>query len=281
MYSLSVQNAKGDKLQLSFNPDYLVRAEGLNSLSANINSTKSAGADGSTLNSAALNERNIVFYINILQPIETNRNKLYKFFNVKNKVRIYYKNKLLNVYIDGIVETFDCEPFSKSETAIVSIICNDPYFKAVTESTYSFVNIKPLFKFPFAIPAAGVAFGDIMRSTNILVNHGDVESGIIIEFYARTSQILNPSFFNRTTQKYISLTFDMQQGDTIRINTNKRQKSITLIRDGISSNIINCMVSGSEWVTLAAGENEISYSADEGQSNLDTRVYTTNKYMGV
>lgn len=281
MYSLSVQNQRGEKLQLSYNSDYVVRAEGLNALTANINSTKSAGADGSRFNSAALNERNIVFYIKINPPVAANRNKLYKFFNTKNKLRIFYKNKLLNVFIDGIVETFNCEMFSNNETAIVSIICNDPYFRDTSETIIEFTNIIKLFEFPFSIPAAGIPFSEVERERQKIINHGDVESGMIIEFYANTSQILQPAFYNLTTQKYIKILIDMQQGDLVRINTNRGEKSITLIRDGVQQNIINDMQQGSEWVTLEAGENVISYSADEGQDNLDARIYTTNKYMGV
>lgn len=281
MYSLSVKNSRGDKLQLSFNPDYAVRAEGLNSLTANINSTKSAGADGSKVNSKSLNERNIVLYLKIYPPVEINRNRLYKFFNTKNEIRLFYKNKLVNAYIDGVVESFDCEPFSDKETAIVSIICNDPYFKAAADTVYNFSRITPLFEFPFAIPAEGVPFSELTRLTNLIVNHGDVESGVIVEFFATTSQILNPSFYNRTTQKRITVLFDMEQGDRIVIDTSRGKKSITLIRDGISSNILNSMDSGSEWVTLEAGENEISYGADYGGENLNVTVTTINKYMGV
>lgn len=281
MYSFYAKNSRGDKLQLSFNPDFSVWAEGLNSLTANISSTKSAGADGSKVNSKSLNERNIVLYLKINAPIEINRNKLYKFFNAKNEIRLFYKNKLINAYIDGVVESFDCDPFSDKETAIVSIICNDPYFKAADDTVHSFARITPLFEFPFAIPAEGVPFSELTRSTSLIVNHGDVESGVIIEFTATTSQILNPSFYNRTTQKRITLLFDMEQGDKIVIDTNKGKKSITLIRDGISSNILNSMDSGSEWVTLEAGENEISYGADHGGENLNVTVTTTNKYQGV
>lgn len=281
MYSLSVKNARGEKLQLSFNPDYAVRAEGLNSLSANINRTKSAGADGSKVNSKALNERNIVLYLKIRPPIEINRNRLYKFFNPKNEIRLFYRNKIVNAYIDGVVENFDCDLYTNKETAIVSIICSDPYFKAVADTVHSFTRITPLFEFPFAIPAEGVPFSELTRLTNLTVNHGDVESGVIVEFYATTAQILNPSFYNRTTQKRITVNFDMLQDDKIIINTNRGEKSITLIRDGVSSNIINHMDGGSEWVTLEAGVNEISFDADEGGENLNVTVTTTNKYMGV
>ncbi len=281
MFELSARNARGDILPLTGNKDFALRATGFNSLTANINTTKSANADGTRKNSANLNERNIVLYLTLYPPIELNRNKLYKFFNPKSDVRLFYKNELRDVYIDGVVETFECETFTEKEVAQISIICNDPYFKSAKDTICEFTNIQPLFKFPFAIPAAGIPFSESERETTKTINHGDVESGVIIEFYALTSQILQPAFYNLTTQKYIKLLVDMEQGDLIRINTNRGEKSITLTRDGITSNIINSMESGSKWFNLIAGENRVSYSADEGQNNLETRLITTNKYMGV
>ena len=281
MYSLYVQNAKGEIMPLCSNADFDVWFTGLNAQTANINATKSAGVDGSSKNSASLNEKNIVLYIKPKPPVTINRNKLYRFFNSKNEVRIFYKNDALDVYIDGTVETFDCEPSTNNEVAQVSIVCHDPYFKAASPAAYHFTRETSLFEFPFAIEAAGIPFGEIVRETVLFAEHGDVESGMIIEFYATTSQILNPAFYNRTTQEYISLAFDMQQGDRITINTNRGEKSITLLREGAKTNILNTMQRGSKFVALVAGENELSFGADEGAENLSVTVTTTEKYMGV
>lgn len=281
MYNLHVQNAKGEIMPLCSNADFDVWFTGINTQTANIIATKSAGADGSTKNSASLNEKNIVLYIKPKPPVEINRNKLYRFFNAKNSVRIFYKNDLLDVYIDGTVETFDCEPSANSETAQISIICHDPYFKAVAPTVYSFVHVVSLFKFPFSAPASGIPFSELIRQTTLIADNGDVESGMIIEFYAMTSRILNPAFYNRTTQEYISLEFDMEQGDKITINTIRRKKSITLLRGGKETNILNTMKRGSKFVPLHAGENELSFGADEGAGNLVVSVMTTAQYLGV
>ena len=104
---------------------------------------------------------------------------------------------------------------------------------------------------------------------------------MIIEFTAKTDQILHPVFYNLTTSEYIKINAEMQQGDVIRINTNRGQKSIVLIRDGIETNILNARDRGSAWVQLVAGENEIAYGADEGSENLTATFTTENKYMGV
>ena len=281
MYNLHVQNAKGEIMSLCSNADFDVWFTGLNAQTASINTTKSAGVDGSTKNSMSLNEKNIVLYIKPKPPVEINRNKLYRFFNTKNSVRIFYKNDLLDVYIDGTVETFDCELSTNNETAQISIICHDPYFKAVAPTVYNFVHVVNAFKFPFSAPASGIPFSELIRQTTLIADNGDVESGIIIEFYATTSQILNPAFYNRTTQEYIALAFDMERGDKITVNTNRGKKSITLLRGGVETNILNTMQSGSRFVNLIAGENELSFGADEGAGNLTVSVTTTAQYMGV
>jgi hypothetical protein len=278
---MSVKNARGSILPLTNNKDYNVRAEGLNALSAAINTSRSAGADGTRKNSAGLNERNIILYIRIMPPVELNRNRLYKYFNPKNEVRLFYKNDIVDVYIDGTIETFNCEPFTFGEVAQISILCHDPYFHAAKTKTYSFQYVTPLFEFPFDIAAAGTSFSEITKITTMKIEHGDVESGVIIEFTALENQILNPAFYNKTTQEHMTINFDMLKGDLIRINTNKGRKSIKLIRDGTETNILNNIAAGSSWIKLIAGDNELSYGADEGGTNLEVSVTPEIKYMGV
>lgn len=281
MYEMKVRNARGDILPLSGNKDYITRAEGLNDLTAAINRSKAAGMDGARKNSASLNERNIVLYIKVQPPVALNRNRLYKFFNPKSEIRFLYKNDVVDVYIDGTVETFNCEPFTFGEVAQISILCTDPYFHAAHNTVYEFAYITSLFEFPFSIAAEGKAFSEIVKITNMIVNHGDVATGVIIEFKALADQILNPTFYNLTTQKYISIKADMIKEDIIRIDTRKGHKSIKLIRDNAETNILNDMLQGSSWVDFIAGENEISYDADEGAGSLEVTVTACNLYMGV
>lgn len=282
MYEVSVENHLGERLDLSTSPSYdVLKIDGLSPPPATLNFSTMANFDGGKFNSGQLETRNIVFTIKIYPDVEENRIGLYKYFPLKKSVRIYYKNDRRDVYIDGIVETVEIDPFSINETAQISIICPDPYWKESTESRLNFSNVINLFEFPFSIPAEGIEFSKIQKLTTVFFNNGEVETGITIEFQATASQILNPRFINRTTQEYFGVNIDMAEGDLIRINTRRGEKSAILIHDGTETNIIGNRQTGSTWVQLAGGVNELSYECDNGAQNLIVRVYTHVLYGGV
>lgn len=282
MFTIRVENARGDVLDFVQNPAYdVLKVDGLPPPSATLNFSQMANFDGARFNSAQLPARNLVFTIKIYEPVEKNRISLYKYFPLKKSVRIYYENDTRSVFIDGYVET--CEPnlFTMNETAQVSIICPDPYWKEQTETVLNFSNVISLFEFPFSIEEEGIEFSRINHLTTAIFENGEVESGMTIEFIANANQILNPRFINRTTGEYIGLNVDMNEGDIIRINTRRGEKSIVLIRDGTQTNILNSRQSQSTFVQLVEGQNELSYECDHGAENLTVRVSAYRLFGGV
>lgn len=282
MFNLSVRNTKGEILDLTNDSRYsLYQIDGLNPTPATLNFSQLANYDGSIYNSGQLGNRNIVLYIKIHNDAESNRINLYKYFQLKKMIRIFYENNTRSVYIDGYVETFEIEYFSMNEIVQISIVCPNPYWKADEETQLDFSNTIDLFEFPFSIPVEGIEFSRIESITTTYIDSGEIETGITIEFIANSNQILNPKFINRTTQEYFVLNFDMNEGDVIRINTRRGEKSVILIRDAVETNIINNIQTGSKWVHLEPGINELSYECDEGQLNLTVHVITTKCYEGV
>lgn len=282
MYTLIVENEFSEQLNLT-NCEIceVLKIDGLNPPSAAINTTNIAGVDGSRFNSSRIEQRNIVILLNIKYPIEYNRQQLYKYFRSKRWCRLYYQNDSRDVYIDGYVESFENNLFSMTQQPQISIICPDPFFKNKSDNSIEFSNAISKFEFPFSISAEGIEFGVIEKSVTKLIDAGEVESGAIISFIATSNQILNPTIYNRSTQKYFGLNFDMNEGDIIYVNTIKGQKSVTLLRDGIMTNIIDKIKEGSNWITFIPGENEISYGSDEGASNLTVNILFTRQYEGV
>ena len=57
-------------------------------------------------------------------------------------------------------------------------------------------------------------------------------------------------------------------GDDIIICTIKGQKSITLLRGGKRTNILNCLDKNADWFQLTKGDNIFAYIAEEGSKNL-------------
>lgn len=282
MYTLIVENEQGEQLELTHNENYdVVEVIGLNPPTAAINTAIVAGYDGSRFNSSRVGQRNIVITLNIRPHIETNRLALYKYFRVKRYIKIYYKNGRRDVYIEGYVESFENNIFTMLQQPQISIICPNPFWKSVKETYVDFSNLSALFEFPFSISSSGIEFSRINKVTTAYINAGDVAIGAIIKFYANSNQVLNPIFYNRTNSQYFGLNFDMYEGDIITINTLQGEKSVTLLRNGQMTNILSKRQSGSSWITFDPGVNEISYSADVGQTALNVTVSAVQKHEGV
>ena len=282
MYTLKIENQNGDILDITNDQNYDVfKIDGLTPPNATLNFSELANYDGGIYNSSQLEMRNIVLYIKIHNPAEKNRINLYKYFPVKKQIRLHYENDHRKVYIDGYVETFECDLFAMNETVQISILCSNPYWIDSETIKLTFSKIEKLFEFPFSIPEEGIEFSTIVDYKTQFFNNSGSEIGISIEFKANADRILNPRFYNRTTQKFFGLNFDMRKGDVIRISTIKGNKFVKLIRNGIESNIINTRQNASSWLTLIPGTNELSYEADKGEINLDVVMTAYRYYEGV
>jgi len=282
MYTLKVKNHNGEILNLSSNPNYIVyKIEGLQPPAVTINSSKNATSDGSTVNSKSVNDRNIVIYTTIEGDVEKNRINLYKYFPLKKTVTLYYKNDTRDVYIEGEVELIECDLFAEKQRAQISLICPQPYFKAIDELISYFNEISALFSFPFSIPESGTEISVITANIRkSIINTGDVDTGLVITLYA-IGEVVNPIIYDVFERTHIMLNMTLKASDQVIINTNVGKKSITLIRDGNSSNIMGYMSADSKWFTLSVGDNVFTYGADSGSSNMQLSFRTSLLYGGV
>lgn len=282
MYTLKVRNDKGNMLALTNNPSYIVyKITGLTPPQATINSSVNTTTDGSSINSVRLESRNIVIYMTIGGDVEANRINLYKYFPVKKTVRLYFNNGKRNIYIEGTVELIECDLFSNKQVAQISIICPRPYFKSVDELVTVFSDVSSLFSFPFSISKGGMEFSAVYSNyRKSIVNAGDVETGVIIRLYA-VGTVVNPILYDTFKRTSMKLNFTMLSGDSIIINTNVGQKSIELVRNGVSINAMGYMTPDSTWFNLESGDNVFTYDAESGNSNLQISFTTSLLYSGV
>lgn len=282
MYTLKVKNDREDMITLTGNKNYTVyKIEGLNPPQATINSSVNSTTDGSTINSVRLGNRNIVIYMTINGNVETNRINLYRYFPLKKTVTLYFKNDTRDVYIEGTVELIECDLFANRQIAQISLICPQPYFKAVEEIVSYFSDITSMFEFPFSISEEGVEISSITTSVRkSIINTGDEESGIIIDLYA-IGTVANPVIYDVFKRTHIKLMFTMEANDRIIINTNLGEKSIKLIRNGEETNIMGYMRPDSSWFVLGVGDNVFTYDADTGKSDMQITFTTSVLYGGV
>ena len=282
MYTLIAENKYGEQLEITNNPRYVITdIDGLYPPEGVINTTQVANMDGSVFNSSHINDRVITITMAINGPAEANRLLLYRYFKTKYPVRFYYKNGVRDVYIDGYVSKFSVEYFKKKQTAQIEISCPMTLFRAVKESVTEFANIENMFVFPFAIEVAGIPFSEIaLGEQKTIINGGDVETGVINKLNA-LGTVLNPKIYNVDTSDRMTLSVEMQAGDEITINTRKKEKSITLLRDGVQTNIVGKLDAGSTWFNLIPGDNIFTYEADEFPEHLQCIFIINNQFEGV
>lgn len=278
MFTLKVENATGAGLTLTGKEGQyqVIKIEGLNPAPAQINTTAIANLDGSLFNSSRLESKNIVITIRINGDVETNRQRLYDYFPTKERVKLYYTNENRDVYIEGYVETLECDLFNVSELAQISVLCPDPYFSSVDEMVSDISNTLALFYFPFAIDyndPVPISEFENSRVSNVY-NEGSSETGVIVDIIARSD------FNSITIRRYVegdigeemTLVYPFLENDEIIINTNKGHKSVYLIRDSQRTNIFTAVQRDSVFFQLRAGDNLFGYLLDGSTENEEVSI---------
>lgn len=262
MFTLKIQNAAGELFELTHNRSQysLIHVSGLTPPKAEINTSPAGTLDGTFYNSARLGMRNIVLTIVLEGDIEAGRQQLYRIFPMKSACTVFFKNRNMDVKIEGYVELVDGDLFSKRERMQISVLCPHPYWTTLGLVAYELSTTVALFSFPFCIEAPGVPLSDYTQHPTIRIcNSGSVPCGFnaYIEIAAGSSGISDVALISLTTQQKLQLAsgYTLQPGDTLWISTVPGKLRYQLIRSGERINFVNRMTADSEFFTLALGEN--------------------------
>lgn len=301
--SITVTNYLGDSIKLDLarpeNTGFAIKSiSGLGPGKAIINTNESATNDGGFYNSSRLPNRNIVITLKYLwtstQSIEEGRHLSYKYFPIKKKVTLLVETDTRKAEIEGYVEANEPNIFSKDECADISIICPNPFFRSSENSNVMmFSTIEPLFEFPFSNESLTedlIVMGGIKNLAEAVVMYdGDADIGATITIHA-IGAARNVAVYNTGTREIMRIDTDklttltgsgIITGDDIVICTVKGQKSVNLIRRGVTTNILNCLARESDWFQLRKGENIFAYTAEEGLNNLELTIEHRTLYEGV
>lgn len=140
-------------------------------------------------------------------------------------------------------------------------------------------------------------FGNINTFTEGTINYdGEIETGLILEIQAKNTAS-GVRFYDMETGEMIRLDDNIIQaktgqgiiqGDVITINTNIGKKSVSLLRNGVSYDILNALIPREidgvkriEWFKLYKGNNTFGYSATTGLEDLIFNVEYDELYEGV
>lgn len=258
MLTITAKNKYNEQLTITQNSKYsLISVSGITPPTANINTSELATKDGSVFNSSKVQNRNIVLTIVFNEDPETARLDLYKYFRVKQGVTLYITTGSREVYIEGYVESMEIDLNEMKQRAQISIICPDPFLRSVNET-------KVIFD----------------ATTKTVKNTSDEAVGFVATFTA-TGAVTNVYLTNNTTGKQFGLAYSLQSGDKLTLDTRTGSKGISLLRSGVTTNLINYITAGSDWVTLQVGDNSLTYSAESGVANMGLTVTLQPIFEGV
>ena len=301
--SVTVVNYLGETLEMVLTDPYktglaITEIEGLGPGKADINVTELTSSDGSLYNSSRRGTRNIVITFRFMPvpDIETVRQKTYKYFPIKKPLTLIFETDNRTCYIDGYTESNEPVIFSENEETQISILCPDPYFYSLTPNTSIYSGVVSDFEFPFSneVSSGGnesnilVSSLEFSKEKNIYYS-GEGEIGMTIRIRSigtaenvTIHNIKTREFMSIDTAKLSSLTgHTIIEGDEITICTVRGKKSVTLLRDGVTTNILNCITKDSSWLQLTKGDNLLAYTADTGAEMLYFMIENNVIYEGV
>ena len=303
---VTITNYLGNEITYSFdNPTiddktglFITEIEGLGPVKATVNMTQLATADGDIYNSSRLAGRNIVIKARFTysDTIEEARLMSYKYFPIGHKLKFKIKTENRLAETEGYVESNEPNIFSKESDMQVSVLCESPFFFSVDEDgkqQTNFSNVVAMFEFPFSNESLTdplLEFGRIInKKENTVYYDGDAETGCVIHLHAIGNVEMVNIYNIKTGEKMVLDTDKLETltgnkiiyGDTITISTVKGNKYITLLRNGVTYNILNILGKDTEWFQLARGDNLFAYTAEYGEQNVQFMVEAQIIFEGV
>lgn len=224
----------------------------------------------------------------------TSRKKiLNSFFNPQQQVRLRYSDYNLYFFPNTTIKYGTTEETNNYAMAKFQVegFCADPLFHNKNDSIQNIAYTVGMFHFPLLFNAESdpptVVFGYRPDSmfTNVL-NEGDVEAGIKIvmsvdDDATSGSTVVNPVVVNAETQEYFKINKTIAMGETVTIDTNVGNRTVTGTINGIDYNYFRYKDLASTWLQLKQGNNVLRYDADSGINNLIIDVYFNSKYLEV
>lgn len=299
--SITVTNPKGESLVLDlFHPEksgLIVKSvSGLGPPKATINNTDLATADGALYSSARASTRNIVFNLQFMYAptIEDSRQKTYKYFPLKKKIKIRVETDNRTLETEGYVESNQPDIFSKEESTQISILCLDPFFYDPLPSLAQFATVTAAFEFPFSNESLTedlIEFGTINLDTRSTLNYeGDVDTGVLITIHALGEVSGKIIVYNVETLEQIAIDLsriktlikrDFGNGDDIIISTVSGDKYVQILHDGKYTNGISAIEKNADWFQISVGRNIFNFTATSGVDHLAMTFSYRNAYGGI
>lgn len=230
--------------------------DGLDPVKAAVNTSPYGSVDGASYTGSSVRSRNLVLTLGLnpdwnLWSYETLRDLLYLYFMPKRSIRlVFYREAKVPVEIYGIVESVEVNPFSKDPEILVSIVCPDPYFTALTATVLTGQSVRP-------------------GGAVVVVNYvGTIETGIRVKVssVSGTAPTSIGVQIDAPTISYFTVASTVDSLNYFDMSSLSMQKYVQNINlgSGVITNLLSKIVDGSVWPTLQPGNNNFSIITDQG-----------------
>ena len=262
--------ANGNIINLFDNPYYgITNIDGFTVADVEVASSTTASIDGDVINNLRVTPRTVVLDLKVKNNVNVETAKRWLLQTVKPKLpgRIRMTQDGRETELGGIVENIEMPRFTNGVICQVSLHCSVPYWQDVNYVLVEISRLIDLHYFPkdqggLAFPSGGIPLGSYnLNNTQTYYNDGDAETGMLITIIA-LGDVVNPIIYD-VTGAYIGVIDTMAEGDVIEINTNRGEKYVR--KNG--ENVFSKIRSGSSFLQLAIGDNQLTVNADSGTQN--------------
>lgn len=228
----------------------LLYVKGLNPPQATLHTTTIIGANGVRKVGSKIDPRTIEIALHINNPCRQNRQELLRFLSSNQELTIRLLTGNQEYYIEGTVEDNSYEIYTQSQEMVVSILCEDPYFKNTEERIVKNTESRGGFQFPFSFTEEDrFRFDELYVIRDLYIyNYGTHETGLELEIHI-LNETTNPKLVNvDDPTKYIGFNDTFYPGDVIKINTNSLAKNkVMLVRNGVETKLLNKLMVSVTW----------------------------------
>lgn len=287
MRSITCTNKNGIRCTFGeggFSPFLLADADGLYSKTMNVNTSSNNGVDGSVYHSSTLKQRNIVLTLKDIGNYVENRAFLNALFEEKTLGELLIRDGGEERKIDYIVEKVTSDGINAYRTYQVSLICPDPYFYDLYDTSFTMSSFMPSFSFRHAFAADKEELGYRQKEKiKVIRNDQSIDgTGMTIQIEANGS-VKNPVIAKIETGEHITIGTDAKPlilvaGDVVTITTENGNKRVDLAHDGAVSSINQYLSEDSAFIQLSRGTNSIGYSASSGIDSMIIKISYRQRY---
>lgn len=266
----------------NFDPFFLVSCEGTTSVYNNVVTSENTMIDGSTYQGSTTTQRNIIITAQMDSNYRENRDLLYKTFKPKSTGTFNHTEDGETLTVDYKVESVEIDEKGIVRNIVISLICPDPFFKALDDTIVDMAAWESLFEFEHEFLDEGEPFAERVAELikEIPNDSAATNIGMTITFTAE-GPVTNPAIYHLESGDFVIVNTSMLPSDTIIITTETNNKSVYLVRGGVETEINNLLDEDSEFMQLTHGVNTLKYDATVGIDYLNVRITYRFRYLGV